>query len=419
MTDLQEEFSKLRQLNPPAHLWARVQEVQEGGGGARDSSKRRALLTAAVALGFAAGGFVLAVVAFPQGLQRPTTRTPSPASDALGGPSVNGKLAFVSGQGGYAVDTVNPDGTERTDFTDPVGQDYDSSPQWAPDGSRLAFLRYTILGRQSPDYRLMVADAQGQTATMLTGDLSVADPVWSPRGTSIAFVVVGDDGSMDIFVVNADGTSLRRLTDNPGHDISPSWSPNGESIVYEAEVDGTYEIYGIAADGSRQVRLTNNPGYDGQPSWSPDGKKIAFLSERGGETDIYTMNPDGSGQTRIVDLADDRFGPLSWSPDGSTLAFQAFDPDSNWDVWIADAKGVAVARATDQPGDETGPVWSPDGAYLAYAASQQGGFTVEHSGTSDIYIMKSDGSSSSRIVANALASCCSLTWQPLVAGASD
>ena len=80
----------------------------------------------------------------------------------------------------------------------------------------------------------------------------------------------------------------------------PSWSPDGKQIVFHSDRDGNQEIYLMNADGSNIRRLTNNPSIDRGPFWSPDGKKIGFHSDRTGDLDIYTMNVDGSNQTNLT-----------------------------------------------------------------------------------------------------------------------
>ena len=112
----------------------------------------------------------------------------------------------------------------------------------------------------------------------------------------IAFVS-GRDGDSEIYVMNADGSGVSRLTDNPGRDWNPRWSPDGGRIAFTSDRDGDSEIYVMNADGSGVSRLTDNSADDHNPSWSPDGGRIAFNSDRDGGWEIYVMNADGSGVT--------------------------------------------------------------------------------------------------------------------------
>jgi Tol biopolymer transport system component len=86
--------------------------------------------------------------------------------------------------------------------------------------------------------------------------------------TKIAFVS-GRDGNYEIYIMNADGSEQKRLTNNPASDMKSSWSPDGKKIAFHSDRDGNYEIYVMNADGSEQKRLTDNPADDMNPSWSP------------------------------------------------------------------------------------------------------------------------------------------------------
>ena len=92
---------------------------------------------------------------------------------------------------------------------------------------------------------------------------------------------------MEIYVMNADGSGLTRLTNNSAHDYEPAWSPDGAKITFYSDRDGNYDIYVI--DGSGLANLTNNSSKDRYPAWSPDGAKIAFTSDRDGQWEIYVM----------------------------------------------------------------------------------------------------------------------------------
>ena len=147
-------------------------------------------------------------------------------------------------------------------------------------------------------------------------DISPADSVSLEdklyKQTKIAFTS-DRDGNWEIYVMNADGSEQKRLTNNLGFDLDPCWSPDGKKMAFASKREGNYEIYVMNVDGSEQKRLTKNPGYDGYPVWSPDGKKIAFMSDRDGNEEIYFMNADGNEQRNLTNNpADDVY--LSWSP---------------------------------------------------------------------------------------------------------
>src|SRR3954454_3930690 len=142
-------------------------------------------------------------------------------------------------------------------------------------------------------------------------------PAWSADGTQVAFSRSGA-----IWVMSADGSGARRVTDGSG-DSDPTWSPDAARIAFVRDRD----IWTVDLAGGAATNLTadgpasdpeDGPEVDAAPDWSPDGKKIAFETNRSGRQ-IYTMNPDGSGPAAVSDsLAGTQ---PSWSPDGRRIAF--------------------------------------------------------------------------------------------------
>lgn len=167
-----------------------------------------------------------------------------------------------------------------------------------------------------------VMDTDGSNLMQLTDySIGAQDPVWSPDGKRIAFASIKDGG---IYTINADGTKLTRIVYKTVYDVytdtmniaangHPSWSPDGSMIVYKSfgdEDSGTTvanaNIYVVNSDGTGMRRLTNDLSYEGQPSWSPNGSKIAFVyvkDEGDGYSNyhIYVMNADGSNWVQLTD----------------------------------------------------------------------------------------------------------------------
>src|SRR2546426_11048698 len=107
-------------------------------------------------------------------------------------------------------------------------------------------------------------------------------------------------GQFDIYVMNATGTAIQRLTDNLAFDFWPSWSPGESRIAFTSDRDSpagsiNLEIYVMNADGTGVARITSDTAQDDEPAWSPDGTRLAFRSSRDGNDEIYVVNVDGSG----------------------------------------------------------------------------------------------------------------------------
>lgn len=201
------------------------------------------------------------------------------------------------------------------------------------------------------------------------------------------------DDRMELFVAKRDGSNIRRLTDAPGYDAEGSYSPDGKLIAFcsmrhafpleqlspedrkRMQTDPAYfgDIYLMNADGSNVRRLTSTPGYDGGPFFSPDGQRIIWrrFTEKGDTADVHTMKLDGTDVRRLTD-----FGAMSWAPyfhpSGEYVIYTANKLGfANFELFLVDALGTKEpVRVTYTDGFDGLPVFSPDGKKLAWTSGR-------------------------------------------------
>jgi TolB protein len=216
-----------------------------------------------------------------------------------------------------------------------------------------------------------------QTVTITAGNSSTVafTIVCAAATTPIAF---GSNalGLQAIFVVNPDGTELRRLTPEGGFDRGPVWSPDGSQILFTSQDD----LYVMNGDGSGRTLLAEGDGFAAY-RWSPDGSMIAVVAVTisGADVfeDLWVMNADG---TNSRELAGNASGP-TWSPDGSSLAYfssSLSDPH----VRVINLDGTGDRRVTNDPVAAFQPAWSPDGSRIAMVTL----------GAKDLLLINPDGS---------------------------
>ena len=322
---------------------------------------------------------------------------------------------------------------------------------------------------------IYVMDADGANLVRLTTDAwvqispvtKVTSLAWSPDGTRIAFIA-NRGGDRRIFVMNADGTDLVRLTDQHAGNGAPAWSSDGRRIAFTSNHSGNNEIFVINADGTDLVNWTDHPADDASPVWSPDGHRIAFTSNRSGDNEIYMMNTEiegwrysrkdgtevnaehynkllpflkgqvialGADLIQLTDHPADDISP-TWSPDGRRIVFTSnrsgdneiyiIDPDArerryfrkdgteisaeDYNKLLPFLKGQVITGAADplnvtnHPADDGSPVWSPDGTQIA--------FTSTRDDNGEIFVMNADGTNPINIT-NHPAGDGSPAWYPI------
>ena len=199
------------------------------------------------------------------------------------------------------------------------------------------------------------------------------------------------DGRWQIYVMNADGSDQRNISNDKFNNNFVSCSAKGDLIAFVSDRDGNEEIYTMKPDGSALKRLTNEPGRDIHPYITPDGKRILFNSTRGNTPnfEIYSINIDGTNLKRLTKSVDEKTC-ARLSPDGSRIVYlEGSAALRNDEIVVTDSHGQYARNVTNSAAAEGWPVWSPDGQRIYYCS--------DDSGTFCIYEMNPDGSDKKRI----------------------
>ncbi len=224
-------------------------------------------------------------------------------------------------------------------------------------------------------------------------------PIGLPTGL-IAFVSTRD-GNAEIYVMNADGSDQRNLTNSPAADMAPAWSPDGTRLAFISDRTGRQEVYVMNADGSDITQLTDSPGDPSllpPLSWSPDGTRLVAAlrpqEDRQGGSEIYVINADGSGATSATSDRFDDFDP-KWSPDGQHIAFISLRYTPTVLLSISPARTQPAVLGLEAVRNVASHAWSPDGRRLAYFSTAIQRFGAYRD---ELRIVNADGSGEKTIL---------------------
>jgi tol-pal system beta propeller repeat protein TolB len=299
--------------------------------------------------------------------------------------ALRGTIHAAAGrEGAFHVTALDPTGATPPRVLTPPGAAYFPVPGPAP---------FAILTTDQGDVHTEQLVALGATP-------EEARPI-GPRASHVRSPTVTPDGKTILF--EADSTSFRdvyrldvatdtvtRLTDNPEGNFEPSLSPDGTQVAFTSSRDGDSEVYAMPVAGGPVTRLTVSHRDDWLPAWSPDGAWIAFLSDREGVPRVFVVRPDGKDlrHAHAGEVVGEEQEP-TWSPDGKRLAYTVSTNQGASEVWWADVAASEAHRVSAEGARDEVPSWSPDGAHLVYVSTRDQRI--------DLWIGRADGTAEARL----------------------
>jgi TolB protein len=253
----------------------------------------------------------------------------------------------------------------------------------------IAETQIAYVSGKSGNKEIWSMDYDGSNQHQLTHLKSISlTPRWSPDATKIAFtcyVPFRGITSPQICIYSAASDRLISFPRYRGSNSSPAFSPDGSQIAFMSSQNGDPEIYVTDAGGGNLHRITFAAGVSTSPAWNPKtGKQIAFVSDRGGDPVLYLANSDGSSVQKL-DLPDMGYSvDPSWSPNGQLLAFCWRRPSGNFDIYAMDVISKQLVELTKDVGRNERPSWAPDGRHIVFESNR--------TGTLQIWSMLADGS---------------------------
>jgi TolB protein len=221
---------------------------------------------------------------------------------------------------------------------------------------------------------IMVMGADGSNQRAATANRSINNfPSWSPDGDSIIYTSYRQANRPLLFLsTRAKGKPGRLLPRLPTEraQYRGVWSPKGDRLALVLSDSGAAEIYTSRPDGGDLRRLTNHRAIDVSPSFSPDGSRIAFVSDRSGAPQVYLMSATGGEPKRLTFQGNYNTNP-TWSPDGQWIAYES-RVGGQFDIWLIDPDGSTNVPVVTHPRNDEGPSWAPNGRMLAFSSKRFG-----------------------------------------------
>lgn len=258
--------------------------------------------------------------------------------------------------------------------------------------------------------RVYVIDSDGANERPVTNEESAMSPAWHPDGRQFAYSSQSETGTT-IHIGDLITRQVRRLGATPGPlNITPTFSPDGRSIVYAHGVDeeANLVIAPLAGGPARRITVSRGAQANVAPSFSPDGRRVAYTSDRSGHAEVYVSDVDGTNAELLTPFAfGDQYYRASpdWSPDGRQVAFMS-QIDGRFQVMTIDLRTRSIRQHTSE-GINEDPSWAPDGRHLV--------FTTNRTGVKQLYVLDTESGRVRQLTRNGGVRLAA--WSPYLGGA--
>jgi Tol biopolymer transport system component len=256
----------------------------------------------------------------------------------------------------------------------------DSALSWSPGGSVLLFCSYAyssycVMGFDGIADPVVVAGSTWDESSGPNG-------CWSGQQGLIVYTTYNTDSTSTVRTVPGNLGALLVVIDDGRNHLHPTWTPDEDSLLMSTFENGHWGLW--KTEYNEDSLLTPSEFYAPQfdclrPSYSPDGEWILFENSNGSTSDIWLIRPDGSDPHAVIEDSHDNIHPC-WGTEDDRFAFSS-NRSGNYDIWISNLDGSSVVQVTEDPGDDVYPAWNPEYGWFVFSSDRDGGnydiFSIE------------------------------------------